>query len=285
MLTMKKALSICLIITGLSLYSIEFGLAEVNYIVSEGRPSATVILPDHPSDTENFAVQELILYIAKMSHALLPQQNESNKRLSSPVNIFVGRTDEAKRNGIAFQNSDIPDDAFKIITLGTSIFICGKGDRGTLYGVYEFLESHGVRWLMPGDAGEVVPRKTTIPFKQYQVTQAPAFRFRRFMRMATPRELRKSNSKWQMRMRLNSSLPELYQEKMGGTIGDGPLSHNYRRLIDKDSYNRHPEYFALIDGRRLDPRKKKQYWKMCVFWRLISRLKRVMTTRLKWVRR
>ncbi len=264
MLTMKKALSICLIIAGLSLYAVNFGLAETHYIVREGKPSAVVILPNHASDAEIFAAQELIGYISKMSHAVLPQRQESSRHSNSQVKIFLGRTAEARRHELAFAKSVTPGDAFKIVTKGTDLFIFGKGDRGTLYGVYEFLERHGVRWLMPGDMGEIVPAKTTIALQQYKIAQEPAFLYRRFIQLATPKDLRGLNYQWQLRMRLNCSFPKSYQKKMGGTIGDGPLSHNYRRLIDKGSYNRHPEYFAMVNGRRIDPRRKKQYWKMCL---------------------
>ncbi|MEI3004201.1 MAG: hypothetical protein V8T87_06205 [Victivallales bacterium] len=35
--------------------------------------------------------------------------------------------------------------------------------RGSLDGVYDFLrEELGVRWIFPGDLGEVVPRKSTL---------------------------------------------------------------------------------------------------------------------------
>ncbi len=37
--------------------------------------------------------------------------------------------------------------------------ICGGGDRGTLFGVYRFLETLGCRWLAPGAENEVVPSR------------------------------------------------------------------------------------------------------------------------------
>jgi hypothetical protein len=61
-------------------------------------------------------------------------------------------------------------EGFVIKTDGEDLFIVGRDSTdkgmevsGTFYGVCEFLERYlGVRWLMEGPVGEVVPKRATI---------------------------------------------------------------------------------------------------------------------------
>lgn len=237
-----------------------FGAAE--YIVKDGIPHAAVVVPRTPSISEQFAAKELIDYLKKITGATLPQVGYPAPPGRFPVRIFLGRTGEAAQRGLTFPDDVNNDDAFMLTTRGNDLFILGKGDRGTLYGVYEFLERQGVRWLMPTEIGEVVPCHTSLALPTYHMLQQPAFQYRRFLLLATPRDMKQPNQAWQVRMRFNSGIKGKLAEKMGGEAGTGPLNHNYRRLIDTDLYDQHPEYFALVKGKRRDPRTKKQYWKM-----------------------
>lgn len=253
-------LAICLV----GLLPAGFALAATGYIVRDGMPHAAVVVPAMPTVSEHFAAGELIAYIAKITGGKLPQINEPVLPASFPIRIFVGQTAEALRHKLTFAEQVKLDDAFIIETKGNDLFILGKGDRGTLYGVYEFLERQGVRWLMPTEIGEVIPQKTSLILDEYHTLKQPAFQYRRFALLATPRSMKRPNYQWQVRLGLNSGIRGETVKKMGGITGIGPISHNYRRLIDKDLFDRHPEYFALVKGKRRDPRKQKQYWKMCL---------------------
>jgi len=49
------------------------------------------------------------------------------------------------------------DDGFAIWTEGSELFIAGRNARSVLFGVYDFLEEQGVRFVRPGPDGEIVP--------------------------------------------------------------------------------------------------------------------------------
>ena len=51
-------------------------------------------------------------------------------------------------------------------------------ERGTLNAVYEFLRGLGVRWYMPGDLGEVLPKLTSIALLPVDKTVKPDFPYR-----------------------------------------------------------------------------------------------------------
>ena len=50
------------------------------------------------------------------------------------------------------------DDGFAIWTAGSELFIAGRNARSVLFGVYDFLEEQGVRFVRPGADGEIVPQ-------------------------------------------------------------------------------------------------------------------------------
>ncbi len=51
-------------------------------------------------------------------------------------------------------------------------------ERGTLNAVYEFLRGLGVRWYMPGDLGEIVPKLNTLALPSVDKTVKPDFPYR-----------------------------------------------------------------------------------------------------------
>ncbi|MCY2990132.1 MAG: hypothetical protein NTY19_20000 [Planctomycetota bacterium] len=53
-----------------------------------------------------------------------------------------------------------------------------KDERGSLNAVYAFLEELGVRWYLPGELGEIVPRRTTIELARVDKTVRPDFALR-----------------------------------------------------------------------------------------------------------
>jgi hypothetical protein len=66
------------------------------------------------------------------------------------------------------------DDQPRIVVIG------GAGRVGTLYGVYRFLDELGVRWLSPGELGEVIPRRSLEEIRPVAIRETPAFVTRGF---------------------------------------------------------------------------------------------------------
>ncbi|MFZ4767293.1 MAG: hypothetical protein ACOYMN_20260, partial [Roseimicrobium sp.] len=56
-----------------------------------------------------------------------------------------------------------------------------QDDAGTFNAVNEFLRGLGCRWFAPGELGEVIPRKQTIPLSDMNRTVTPDFAVRRFI--------------------------------------------------------------------------------------------------------
>ena len=56
-------------------------------------------------------------------------------------------------------------EGFQIKLVDQDLCLAGRDDAGTEFAVYTFLERYcDVGWFWPGDAGEVIPRKSTVAF-------------------------------------------------------------------------------------------------------------------------
>ena len=128
-------------------------------LVDNGLTDFVIVTQDNPDATTKTAVTELQTYIEKISGAKIKYVTEKDAKPEDKA-IIIGET--SLENGIVNINrSEIAKDGFMLYSDGKHLFIAGSDSRGTLYGVYTFLEEYlGVRWFTP--ELEVVPEADDI---------------------------------------------------------------------------------------------------------------------------
>ncbi len=115
---------------------------------------------------------------------------------------------------------------------------------GTFNAVSQFLEGLGVRWYMPGEIGEIVPKVSSIPLVKIDKTVLPDFPVRNLYIMGGNflRGIEKDIF-WRMRMGLNE----------GEVLGFGPtptIAHGIDRVVQRDEVKKeHPELFRTRNGK------------------------------------
>ena len=210
-------------------------------LVEDGQARATIVTGSSPSAAEAAAARELQTYLWKLATVAgqeaekLPIETETAAPLGTL--IYVGRSAAVTRMGVDVDDLETAH-SFTIQTNGYSLVLCGKGDLGTEYAVYTFLERYcGVRWLWPGETGECIPPRGTIEIGAICDREDPDFTLRVLGSMAplpegTPEPLWKKRNKVQ-------------------TVSGYVPGHNWAKLVPPDKYGpTHPEYFALVDGSR-----------------------------------
>ncbi len=116
-----------------------------------------------------------------------------------------------------------------------------QDERGSFNAVVEFLRMQGVRWYMPGELGEVCPKKTTLVLPRVDKTVRPDFRLRYpyqygHMFGHTTRE----EVLWQLRLGLYNGPDPV----VGG-------AHGQRNVLSRPEMKKaNPEFYALYDGQR-----------------------------------
>lgn len=189
------------------------------------------------------AASELQDYVHKVCGAKLAIV----QRPGDPM-ICLGENAASRAAGLSSET--IPREGFRIVTRGSNIFILGRdtedGERtpeggtstGTRNGTYEFIERFlGVRWLMPGEHGDYVPKSPNITIPETDVTDAPFFLNRR---VPYTQERRREVKRWWARQRLGWSLYLTH-------------GHNWRRTIPASHFDEHPEWFPERGGVRVPP--------------------------------
>ena len=103
--------------------------------------------------------------------------------------------------------------------------------RGTLFGVYEFLERYaGVRMYFPGTLGTVIPSAERLAVPEGRLERAPAFRYRRYGFKDGPADDAVKLLNW-YRLRMETETMKCV--------------HGHRRLKLYERFGKaHPEYFA-----------------------------------------
>ena len=197
---------------------------EVPICARDDDPCGAIILGDHPT---NATVKSTLL---------------SNYPLTSVDWIAYGRN----------------HDAFAVVTDGTNLRLVGNCDRATVYAALDWLETLGVRWLIPDPNGMVIPSLGTITIDPNLAEyQAPGMALR-------PRAGRGgSEGCWETDYYFRSSRYEPgpsygpYSTDMYISLGDG--HDGYSRYLPKATYcEDHPEWYALIgDVRGGEP------WQVC----------------------
>lgn len=203
-------------------------------IVENGKSDFVIVTNDNPDATIVTASKEMQSYIEKISGAKLSIVTESNYK-SEQKAIIIGET-EIENDVVNIDRKNIKKDGFLIYSSGGKLFISGAESRGTLYGVYTFLEEYlGVRWFTP--TLEVVPEnKDIIIDAKINRLVEPSFIIRRNDSIGT-------NDAYRARTKMNVSFWEEATD-YGGALTYVLWDVTLDKLVPDDLITEHPDYFA-----------------------------------------
>ena len=198
------------------------------------------ISPDAPP-SEVFAAIEFQRFFRQATGVWLPIAAYSRRRHG---HVFVGHSRMMAKSRAGFAIDKFGAEDFRIVATGRNIAIAGGKPRGTLYGVYSFLEDYlGVRFLTKDH--------THVPAAAKGLRLRPIDRF-----YHPPLEFRYTyygennhNPLFATRLRNNSI------RKAGPTLGGQTpmrlINHTFTRQLGTRQYGKeHPEYFAEVEGVR-----------------------------------
>jgi len=218
----------------------EYVAPEVNtplYIVEDGESDYYIVTADNHDECIDTAAEELQTYIEKISGAKLGIVPESALPEGADA-VYLGET--ALSDTVDFDYSSIKEDGFLLYSDGENFIIRGEDSRGTLFGVYTFLEEYlGVRWFTP--TLERVPESDDVVIdKALSRVVEPSFAVRRNDTMGT-------NEAYRARTRMNVSFHK-NATKYGGTLTYSLWDATLITLVPKSLFAEHPEYFAMDEN-------------------------------------
>ncbi|MFW5868345.1 MAG: DUF4838 domain-containing protein, partial [Armatimonadota bacterium] len=242
---MESAMMRHAILTSLVLTALAGAAAAELSLVRDGAPVATIYHLDQEGAAD--AAAELRHYVEAVSGASLPVEQVSLIQLAegtgaNSVILAWGRdaigAAGLERMGLPAQ--DLEAEGFLQASDGESgLIIFALDAAGLRYGVYDLLERIGVRWYMPAELGEQIPRRDTIAFEEFTNLENPDFILRDMWLVYGKRPGTENEDYQTWRMR----------NKMGGVRAE--MRHNLGSIISVEEFgDTHPEYFPLQDGER-----------------------------------
>jgi hypothetical protein len=226
--------------------------AEAPLVLASGGETAYAIYrePGAPPSVLR-AAEEVQRVLRIATGAELPIGGEPH----SPM-IAVGASPAAREAGLSADA--LPDDGFLIATRGSNLYILGKdypadeppwvgwSSRGTLFGAYEFLEQVvGVRWLLPGEWGEDIPRHDRLVVPPTSIEESPDFPIRGLNDVRDRRPPQQTGPNEPKLWLLRQKIPSATE---GRKLQHG---HAWDDHVPPDLLEAHPEWLAAdANGKR-----------------------------------
>jgi hypothetical protein len=199
-------------------------------LIQNGSSDFEIVIPHNADSLEGISSNELQKYLQKISGVSLAITDEV--KISSDKRIFIGNTIKGE-----LLNAGVDEIIIKV--RDGDLFILGGDPRSTLYAVYSFLENYlGCRFYAPDV--EIIPETdhVTIPMDtDYQYTP--------------PVSTRTVHSRLYYENKEFADKRKVTHEAFPGYV-PGYGVHTFDRFVPSSKYYQtHPEYYALIDGRRI----------------------------------
>ncbi len=197
-------------------------------IIENGKTTYEIVLPDNSKSDIKKAATELQSYLEKSTGVKIPVTNTQN---STPDKnkIFVGQN----KNNLKTAHTIL------IKTDGKNLIITGGNAKSTLYAVYTFLENYiGCRWYSP--TVEKVPHLKTVSVNSsLNFVYTPAITTR-----TVHSRLFYNNPDFADKLKVT-------HDAFPGYVPTARVHTFHKFVPEKTYFEKHPEYFALINGKRV----------------------------------
>lgn len=209
-------------------------------LIQEGKSDYQIVLSDGAISSEVTAAKELQTFLSQITGVTLPIVQEKGSKPS----ILVGQSPEISQALGGLDFSGFKADEILLKTIGKDLIITGERPRGTLYAVYELLETEfGVRfWSL--DAADV-PRKTTLELPAIVHRYAPTLFYREGYY-----DVLQNNPQFAVRARNNGHCINIPEDR-GGHLSLHGFCHTFELYLPSGThYKDHPEWYAFRDDHR-----------------------------------
>ena len=211
--------------------------ADEQIVLADNNASRyAILIPAHATVYETQAATVLQNYLMQISGTALPIVTADKHR--SPYEIVLGQNERLDELNTNINYQTLKDDGFAIKTDSLRLIIAGGNEKGTLYGVYTFLEKYlGCRMYTP--TVKIIPSKPQIILPKINDQQVPVIGFRDTHYRAT----------WDAEY---TDWHKLDHAPDGERTDWGMWVHTFNELVPPQLYfQSHPEYFAMVKGSRL----------------------------------
>lgn len=210
---------------------------DQSIVLAEGQLTRyRIVLPASPTRYESKAAEVLQAHLLQISGAAFPIV--SVKETRSRYEIVLGQNERLDELNLNINLNALKEDGFTIRTDSARLLITGGSEKGTLYGVYTFLEDY-LNCRMYTPKVKVIPKMDRIALNKINDTQVPVIGFRDTHYRVTWND---EYTEWH----------KLDHDANGERTDWGMWVHTFNELVPPDIYYKeHPEWFAEVKGKRI----------------------------------
>ncbi len=129
-------------------------------------------------------------------------------------------------------------EAFVLHSTADRLYVIGNSDVGAQQGIFTLLRQLGCRWFFPHEAWTVIPERDTLQI-DVSAIDSPDYDYR-YIWYAYGSHTEK----------LHSDLQAWYRHNRQRGWFNTATGHAYAGFVPRSLFEDHPEYFALVDGKR-----------------------------------
>ena len=195
-------------------------------IVKDGKPTASIIVAGDASSKRLKSARFLQETVRRMSGATLPLRDDSKDWAGGQILLGPSKLGDVQVE----QGLDKPE-RYRLVVAGRKVHAVGNDAgpyQGSHFATHDLLSQLGCGWFGPDPLYHVVPRAGTLALPSLSKDEQPDFAFRQMWNVSP-----EAGGAW----------------RTGGReVG---CSHAYSYLFPESEYfEKHPEYFALVGGKR-----------------------------------
>lgn len=223
-------------------HQVEFlaGKRIEHVLFEDGKTRYSIVLGKNASESEKWAAAELQKWLKELSGADF--KIISDEENVSSFEIIIGYNKHLEKVLKNVKNPNAENETHSYQNVGPTILIWGGQQRGTMYGVFSFLENElGCRWYTP--TVSVIPEKSIYKFDYLNHTESPGIQVRNDFYFEAFGPI------WAARNKINGAMN--FREQPGGVEGYWAV-HTFNRFMPPEEYFADfPEYYSLMDGKRI----------------------------------
>ena len=215
----------------------ETAIEQKIVLAEHGISRYSIIVPAHATPFEQKAADVLQDYFLQITGAALPIITAEKRK--TPYEIILGQNERLDEISPAVNYQALKEDGFLIRTDSTRLIITGGNEKGTLYGVYSFLEKYlGCRMYSP--KVKIIPKQSRVSIaNDINDRQVPKIGFRDTHYRST---WHAEYIEWH----------KLDHDPNGARTDWGMWVHTFNELVPPEIYyDSHPEYFSMVKGKRI----------------------------------
>ena len=210
-------------------------------LIKDGQSEYAIVRGADASPSEITAAEKLQEYMERISGYRLPIVTDGES--AAGKEIIVGKTNREGAGTYAVNREELGDDGFILRTVGENIVIAGGEKRGTLYGVFDFLEKFlGCRWF--SNEVIIVPEVKTVAVPaEIDELEVPAFVYR--SPQINYNACTGDNIDYTLANRITGHAATAVAAPQYGGIVDYQPGNAAWLIMTDELYSAHPDWFAL----------------------------------------